>query len=506
MYSSDSSLHVYVFKLYLKCSGGVQDTSVLQSTTRGNVCTYDHNMDTISNMVEGRLMLCPPTILASLVTITFVGVGKLPSNWLWTTFWVQQHTVREALQWLKKNNPKYYSAIEISNEHLGDLPEDDVPMEIIIVIRQMDDVGIIEQESERYVPQDDDESVSFVTQAMEQCECSYDTYHTNLIAEPADVMPLQVSGMIDTEMSTITACKMMVWGLSNLWEEGREGAYMVRHGNRPINDSGQGRRNGTKVAEDIVATEMNLFKRVYPCLFPYGVGGIERHQQVKLDFADHIRWTLQYHDHCFHRHDTFPFICFGIFRHFSTMFKKMQHTQEEEDCHLPITDPAICLLRQHLYSTAGCIVSTNQSCYQLRSQIWATSIMFNPPSLWIMINPCNLHDPVMQVFAGEHIDLDNFLNMVGPPKDVCTRNIAQDPYAAAKFFHFMVNSIIQTLFGISATPHQVLCSQGVFGTVNAYFGVVESQGCGSLHLHILLWLKDVLSIEEMEQLLKEQAF
>ena len=33
-------------------------------------------------MVQGKLMPCPPTILASLITITFIAVGQIPKNWL----------------------------------------------------------------------------------------------------------------------------------------------------------------------------------------------------------------------------------------------------------------------------------------------------------------------------------------------------------------------------------------------------------------------------------------
>lgn len=46
------------------------------------------------------------------------------------------------------------------------LPEDDVPQEITSIIRQSHDVGIIEQESEGYVPGDDNEgNVMFTFQS-----------------------------------------------------------------------------------------------------------------------------------------------------------------------------------------------------------------------------------------------------------------------------------------------------------------------------------------------------
>ncbi|KIO05383.1 hypothetical protein M404DRAFT_141331, partial [Pisolithus tinctorius Marx 270] len=87
--------------------------------------------------------------------------------------------------------------------------------------------------------------------------------------------------------------------------------------------------------------------------------------------------------------------------------------------------------------------------------IWATSVMLNPPSLWLTINPYDLHDPIAQIFTGEHIDMDKFLATVRPSKEKQVVNIAEDPYAATKFFHFMIKTIIQTLFDVTASPYSM---------------------------------------------------
>ena len=56
------------------------------------------------------------------------------------------------------------------------------------------------------------------------------------LSEP-DVILLQVSGAIDTDLTKVTASELMMWGLENLWKEnGKEGGYAVRHGQRPVND------------------------------------------------------------------------------------------------------------------------------------------------------------------------------------------------------------------------------------------------------------------------------
>ncbi|KAI6126362.1 hypothetical protein EDD16DRAFT_1753560 [Pisolithus croceorrhizus] len=219
---------------------------------------------------------------------------------------------------------------------------DDMPIEIVNIIRQSDNTGIIDQEAEGYMPQDDDEVQVDNAEGASQMGAREQ--------ESPDVIPLQVSGTIDTEMLTVTANEMMTWGLANLWENSKEGG------------------------------------------------------------------------------------------------------------------------------------------------------------LWITINLCDLHDPIAQVFAGEWIDMDNFISMLGPNKEMQAHNIAGDPYMASKFFHFTITTILETLFGIHITRHQVLSQKGIFGHVKAYFGVVESQGQGSLHLHMLLWLMDAPTMEEMEVLLTQESF
>jgi hypothetical protein len=146
---------VYVFKLFPKKFERGRDASALQRGMRGNVSSYELNMDAISSMVHGNLMPRPPVVLASIISVTFIGLGELPQKWLYSTFRVRRHAVFEALTWLKKNNQKYYGDIEIDPERLGSLPDDEVPKEILGIVRQTEDIGLVDQESDSYVPADD---------------------------------------------------------------------------------------------------------------------------------------------------------------------------------------------------------------------------------------------------------------------------------------------------------------------------------------------------------------
>jgi len=338
-----------------------------------------------------------------------------------------------------------------------------------------------------------------------------------------DVIPIDIVGGIDTDTSKLTASELMTWGLANLWKEGREGGYFVRHGKQPVNDF------GCPCAGDdpCPAKRLNFFARAFPGLFPYGEGGIEGEPTV--DFAEHIRWALHYHDRRFRRHPTFSFVAFGITQRrqvlsstrvqmscktfdkdaylLSTLtLERLQKAQEVEEKNVPISDPLIQLLRKHVYATGGHVVGSDYSRFQLHSQIWSTSIMLNPPSLWITINPCDLHDPIAQVLAGENINLDDLRQKIGPSKEKRAENMALDPYTAAKFFHFLVRTILTTLLGVEATTQCVHTHMGIFGKVVGYFGLVESQGRGTLHLHLLVWLKNTLVSETIEELLRGEDF
>ena len=232
---------------------------------------------------------------------------------------------------------------------------------------------------------------------------------------------LQLSGAVDVDMAALSTDELEAHALNNTWRDGVEWGYLVRHGSRPQNEFGRDR--GQHAHQD------NLFERAFPVLYPYGVGGIEGDQRNPLEFVKHVRWSLQYHDRRFRTHPTFAFMAFGILqkreamgsarlqmkrrdfdKHAATITSldpaRLKAAAAEESKGRPVSDPAVRLLKKHLYAGIGRVMGSNQSRYQLRSQIWSTAIRKGPPSIWITINPSDIHDPIAQVFAGEAIDLD----------------------------------------------------------------------------------------------------
>jgi hypothetical protein len=334
------------------------------------------------------------------------------------------------------------------------------------------------------------------------------------------VIPLQFLSVEDIDFTQLSLNELLLHAMSNLSNEDPdvEGGYAIRHARNPVFDlpiSTMERRS------TMFTDKFDAFAAAYPVLWPYGEGRwdiIDRRQ--KLSFTEYVRWALRYHDRRFRIHHSFPFLAFGIEQKAKTLTSaKLQMRRhdfdrdkislstltvddlyraqaEEEDHHL-ISNDEVKKLRRHVYAVGGRVMGSSNSRAGYRSQIWSSCLILGPPSLWITINPLDYDDPVAQVFTGENIDMDDFNSGVGPDHIRRGINIARDPYAAAKFFHYIVNAILESLMGIKSRRCQVTSGKGVLGEVSGYFGVVEAQGRGSLHTHMLVWLCHVPNADEM---------
>ena len=321
----------------------------------------------------------------------------------------------------------------------------------------------------------------------------------------------------------ITTDELSSQGLKNLWQGEKEGLYAVRRAQQALSDFPQKREDGKEVELT------NIFEKSFPTLFPYGTGGPERDRPVKLSMSDHIKWLLEQHDHRFRKHDIFPFMVYSILQRRQTLLSaklqmrrrdfdreaavfrtitpaEMKKATEEEERGEAISNPAIRLMKSRAYATWRPVTGSDSGRLSMRTDIQATCMHFGQPSIWATINPDDIHDPISQIFAGEDIDLDKFDKLAGPNKQTRGINIAQDPYAAAKFFDFIVKAVLETLMGVTITPRRVEIRKGVYGRVQAYYGTVECQGRGALHLHILIWLEGSYTTEEVKELLQTEDF
>jgi hypothetical protein len=107
---------------------------------------------------------------------------------------------------------------------------------------------------------------------------------------------------------------------------------------------------------------------------------------------------------------------------------------------------------------------------------------------------------------GRDINMDVLDHIVGPSKDDRERSVAENPYIAALAFHFLVDTMLDTICGIRTSKEKIHRRKGILGEVEAYFGVIEAQGRGTLHLHMIMWLSNSPTSVQMGEMLKSELF
>ena len=353
---------------------------------------------------------------------------------------------------------------------------------------------------------------------------------TYLVIDNPAVIPLSALGVVDASGSTISDNQLLNMALAKLSENDFRTGYAIKRSNDFVNEYPCKDDKGLDFPGTV--EDPNIWLASFPTLFPYGQGGIEITRVRKVTLAAHAKWALEYFDKQFRKHLQFMFQAFGILqkrqiaastglqirrkdfnnheqRIRSLTSNDLLDAAQEEAKKIPFSNPAVNDLRRHLSAIRAKVMGTDESRIKIRAQIWSTTVIYGPPSLWITINPSDTNDPIAQVIAGSDIDLDDFVNSDGPQSDSRTAIIAADPYAASKFFHFIIDIILEELFGIKGCSSQnrsIQRKDGIFGRVSQYIGTVEAQGRGTLHFHMILWLEGAPTAEKMRELLGKKSF
>ncbi|PBK71939.1 hypothetical protein ARMSODRAFT_973480 [Armillaria solidipes] len=483
----------YIVKLYPKIKSARRwNSDLFASGIKGNVSTYPLPHAHISSFVDGHQSMPPVTgILSALIGVTFIQPNK----------------------------------------------KDGVPEEIIQTARVTEDMNSLAQEESGYVPEPRDDDDTVFNDLYPNADCTVDSENGPPDGEVySEDIPLQSHGVVDANGNEVIDEDLREHALSNgtdppvPFSHGNE-HYKVKRGSHFVNEYGCKTDDGLRT--DGGPSNPNHLMGAFPVLFPYGIGGFETAQRINVPYEVHAHWALQYGDHRFRKDLHFVFQVFGVIqkrnicrsavlqmlnqsfqRHQGLLSavkpKDLIKASLQEKRKVPFTNPAIQVLRTELTAVQSKVHGTDESRQTLRSKIWSTTVIFNPPNLWLTINPNDTQDPIAQVIAGEDIDLDDFISHAGPNATLHAKTIAADPYASAKFFHLITECTLSALAGIqvlkSPGRHNILREEGIFGTVQAYIGTVEAQGCGSLHMHVLLWLRGSVTSVQMDDILKKSEF
>jgi hypothetical protein len=117
--------------------------------------------------------------------------------------------------------------------------------------------------------------------------------------------------------------------------------------------------------------------------------------------------------------------------------------------------------------------------YNLIDLSFAITVAENVPAFWLTINPADLRNPLVLKLAGIDISCDDLSTQA---RRIRQSTANMNPVAVAQFFHQICGGVFEALLTVGKNK------PGILGEISNYFGVVETNGRGMLHLHSLIWL------------------
>ena len=287
--------------------------------------------------------------------------------------------------------------------------------------------------------------------------------------------------------------------------EEEEFVYMIPRSKQPANDF----------------SNPDLLPGLYPTLFPYGCGVPEDSSRpTKVSLNQHIRYLLALEDRRFEKHHSFMFVLFNMIQrrqaclnaslmasrpYFPDIAPNLQTiTSHEIEAALmasvkkplsSLPNSRINTLLQQIKTIGGHVMGSAHSRAALRTQIHALVFNQGLPSIFMTINPADIHSRIALYFAGIDLDLDKVCHKLFHQLTSVLRLSQRIQCQRARFFHVLVSKILKCMV-----------EKGVLGPTKAYFGTVENQGRGSLHLHILIWLDHDLTPSQLKESIKDEGF
>ncbi|KAH9037779.1 hypothetical protein EDB85DRAFT_556454 [Lactarius pseudohatsudake] len=338
--------------------------------------------------------------------VTFVGPKNLPQKTLPGFLRVNRTRVRDALFWLKRNNPIYEDII-ISSDRLNELPTDGIPHEISSLAKHSNDTSLLAEETDGYVPEPcaDEDEITAGLGGVTDIENAFieedDTGESSVDMEDAQNIPLHSLGVVDVAASEVNENEMLAHALLNVARSEKAEGWAIKHGSDFVNE--YPRKTADGELSDGWGNNPNHLLGSFPRLFPYGKGGFEVNRPSPVTYSTHARWAIRYADKRFRKDLYFIFQVFGVLQKRQvcratalqiTRSSFLQHEREirqltsfdfetaaaEEQAHKPFSNPVMRNLRQNLSTVRAKTMATDESRINIRSLIWG--IPCCPGTLW----------------------------------------------------------------------------------------------------------------------------
>jgi len=279
---------------------------------------------------------------------------------------------------------------------------------------------------------------------------------------------------------------------------------------RPFLASGKGNRPVPDFRNPAIMTWL------FPHLDPWGIGGFYHpRRMVKISMEEQVSHLLMVDDSPFERDTEFAFVFYNVIRkaavtkslRFTVPFKThkriiadllrvdpviLAHLNREctrDALYRPVNEEEQLAFRllASLGTIARHIPGSDGYKLNLRNEIRSLIYYRSTPTLFVTINPSDVDSPIVRLYSGESVNLEDLSR--GEGLDSWRRRLlaAKNPAACALYFDLMIKRFVDVILRYGRNE------PGLYGYCTAYYGTVEAQGKGTLHCHMLIWLKGHLS-------------
>ena len=274
----------------------------------------------------------------------------------------------------------------------------------------------------------------------------------------------------------------------------------------------------------------SLLSWLFPHLDPWGIGAFHEPRRLRpLSLDQQLRYLLAVDGSPFKNDPDFAFVYYNISQKkavYDSVSFRVSASQRESvvsdllqvdvsrlerlserfklnPAYKPVDDDEKAILRllQRVSTVSHDVPGLNGYKLAMRNQIRGLIYYAGSPTLFITINPSDRDHPLVRLFAGHDIIVEN--HMRGEELSRWQRSVlaAKNPSACAKFFDKMITNFIKIVLRHGRS------GRGLFGKCTAYYGTVETQGRGTLHCHMLIWLDGHLPPQKLrDQLASDEVF
>ena len=292
------------------------------------------------------------------------------------------------------------------------------------------------------------------------------------------------------------------------------------------------RRHGALVPDSVHA----IFALAFPGRFPYGRGHPDEQRRVPVSVFECVRHYLMLSTRAFAR-DRF-FVLYA----FDALARRQALMSATLRCRLPSEMPqnaaitrvttaeldtllgyeSACraaaqrnapvpaepanistagarVLLRHVNAAAAKMWASNQERAVAQRHAFALVARYGNPAVFVTISPKDNGSATIAYLAGE-LDIEHLAELRAGSLPSTARSFtasSSDSVAGARYFDRVVDVFVETILGFDPSTRRPLASGGIFGHVRAYIGGVETQGDGTLHLHMLVWLYESSGLQPL---------